>query len=148
MNIAPHEKLYAITLIPLKGVAASYEHILVVNDRDESIIAEDNYASDPELKDFKTLLNHPLVIFTNNDCTRCQTMVALLNQKHTEYKLINVDELKRYHDALEILLQIEDDTMRSVKLPVVRKKGEMIYPIWNVKKMAKDLSEEFPVTSH
>ena len=142
VDIPANEKKYVKTLIPISGEPSSYDYILVVNEKDESIEAG-KLESNPELHEFEELLNHPLVIFTNNDCTRCSNLVELLTKNQVSHKLINVDEYKRYHDALEILLKENDDNTRSVKLPVIRKQGELIYPIWNTSKMAKSLAEEF-----
>ena len=41
------------------------------------------------------------------------------------------------------VIEFENEEDYSVKLPIVRKRGEMIYPIWNVRQMARLLSEEF-----
>jgi glutaredoxin len=140
-DIPANEQVEMITLIPLRNEPSSYTHLLVVNDSEKNLTVE--FEDDPELQDFMTLLNNDLVVFTKDECPRCDQMISLMQEEHTPFKVINIDDRKRYYDALYVLLKLENEEDYSVKLPIVRKRGEMIYPIWNVRQMAKLLSEEF-----
>lgn len=140
-DIPANAQVEMITLIPLKNETSSYTHLLVVNDKEKNLTVE--FEDDPELQDFVTLLDNDLVVFTKDECPRCDQMISLMQNEHTPFKVINIDDRKRYYDALYVLLKLENDEDYSVKLPIVRKRGEMIYPIWNVRQMARLLSEEF-----
>ena len=140
-DIPANAQVEMITLIPLKNETSSYTHLLVVNDKEKNLTVE--FEDDPELQDFVTLLDNDLVVFTKDECPRCDQMISLMQNEHTPFKVINIDDRKRYYDALYVLLKLENEEDYSVKLPIVRKRGEMIYPIWNVRQMARLLSEEF-----
>jgi len=141
-DIPANTKVFIKTLIPLTNESSSYTYLLVVNDEEKPIDVESG-KRDPELDDFDLLLSNDLVVFTKDDCPRCDIMINLLSSQHTPHKVINVDDRKRYYDALYVLLKIEQEGDYAVKMPIVRKQGTMIYPIWDVKKMAKDLGAEF-----
>ncbi|WP_339661344.1 hypothetical protein [Croceibacter atlanticus] len=140
-DIPANAQVEMITLIPLKNETSSYTHLLVVNDKEKNLTVE--FEDDPELQDFVTLLDNDLVVFKKDECPRCDQMISLMQNEHTPFKVINIDDRKRYYDALYVLLKLENEEDYSVKLPIVRKRGEMIYPIWNVRQMARLLSEEF-----
>ena len=122
-DIPPKAKLPMLTLIELDGVESRYTFDLVVNDAKNT--TELTY--DERERDIERVIRGQLVIFSSDECGKCQQLADALTERRIQHRLFNLEE-----DAVlfgQFMSHIERSLTADTKVifPVIWNRDEVIF---------------------
>ncbi len=141
-TIPAQMELEMITLIPLKDVTSSYTYTLIVNDKPNTI---EVHRSEGPKKEANTadIMKTDFVIFTKNECEKCEKILEGLQEKHIPYREINIDTRTRFYDYFWELLKKDGYKEKEIIAPVLVLGGTLKYPIHDVSAVLLEVEHFF-----
>ncbi len=134
-------KVQMMILIPLTDVPSSYTYTLIVNDKLETM--EIDRSKEPKKEaPLSSILRSEIIIFTKENCKKCTSLITKLQQKHIQFREVNINSRSRYLEYLWELLEQKGYTKNTVQLPLSLKKGKLIHPISNLDSFTSSITKE------
>ncbi|WP_298544022.1 hypothetical protein [uncultured Aquimarina sp.] len=140
-NIPANSKVQMIILIPLTDVASSYTYNLIVNEELENMEIDRAKGAKKEAP-LSSILKSEIIVFTKEDCKKCQLLITKLKLDHVKFREININSKSRYVDYLWTLLKDKGYNKITAKLPLSLKQGELIHPIGNIDDFVSSVSKK------
>ncbi len=131
-KIPPNAKVLMITLIPLAGTSPTYETIFTYETNLQTI-EERKGENREEHVNIRPLQHDELTIFLEDDCEKCDYLIAQLNRKHIKYRKLDVKKNKKVFDFMWQHLRGKIPSSDVVKLPVVMENNKVYHDIANMK---------------
>ncbi len=134
-NLPPLSNTPMITLIELTGQESTYTYELIVNEKELDI----NITHENQVTDIQQHIKGRLVIFSADGCTKCEALLAELEEDRVPHRFFNINE----HPVVyrQFLSHIERDltNQTQIKFPVIWNKGEVIFGYDNLATILKIL---------
>lgn len=122
-NIAPQAKVPMITLIELAGQESVYTYELIINDKPLDItISHDNQA-----KDIERNIKGRLVLFSADNCEKCDVLTAMLVEKRVEHRVFNINENPVVYRQFMTFIERKLTSETKIRFPVIWNKTEAVF---------------------
>lgn len=136
-DIPPLKRVPMITLIELDGVESRYTFDLVVNEPGSEKLFEE---TSPE-RDIERVLANQLVIFTTENCTKCDRLIETLEQNHIQHRLFTVEEDALIYRQFMSYVERRLTSETKIRFPVIWIKEDVIFGYDDVEEIIGLLDE-------
>lgn len=112
------------TLIELHETSSSYTYDLIVNEtRDNTIVIE----PEKDVVDIENVVKGKIVLFSINDCEKCEVLSALLDAQRINHQAFNINnDPKLYRQFMNFInKELVEET--KVRFPVIWNKSYTIF---------------------
>ena len=122
-KVPANTKVLLTTLIPLKNVTPEYTYFSSFEDKLQALNLETS------VKNWKTLDvlidKGETIIFTKNNCTKCEKLIAMLKENRIQHKAFDISENERYKDffwSTISKMKRQDVLISSIPIAIVKGK--------------------------
>ena len=128
-NIPANSKVQMIILIPFTDVKSSYTYNLIVNEELQNIDAKRQKQNSKETSISNTS-KYDLLIYTEQNCTTCDTLIQKLKDKKVDFLEIDIDSKNnlltpQFWDAM----YFKGYNRKRMRIPFAKKNGRLYHPI-------------------
>lgn len=123
-DLPPLSKVPMTTLIELHETSSSYTYDLIVNEtRDNTIVIE----PEKDVVDIENVVKGKIVLFSINDCEKCEVLSALLDAQRINHQAFNINnDPKLYRQFMNFInKELVEET--KVRFPVIWNKSYTIF---------------------
>lgn len=142
-KVPPKSKVLMITLIPLKGITPTYNTVFTFETKLQTIEKRKG-ADREEYVNIRPLKTEELTIFLEEDCEKCNYLVAYLNKNHIKYRRLDVKKNGKVFDFMWEHLEGKIPSSDVVQLPVVMENDKVYHNIVNMKRFVEVYNWEKP----
>ena len=139
-DLQPNRKTKVATLVKLRSDAPAYDYILVVNDvkpDDINVTKNREYVADIE-----PLITGKLVIFGHPDCSKCNALLAGLDQKKVAYRSFDINQDAKTYEQFLAFLAKKSEKKFIIRLPFVWNKDRLMSQDLSVGKLIEMLEQD------
>lgn len=134
-NIPPLSKSPMITLIEISNVPSSYSYDLIINDQENDL----NFSRVKEEIDIEKVISDKLVIFTKDDCDKCDLLSEKLESKEVNFRNFNIDEDSVLYNQFIAFIQKKQPEKLVIELPVIWNKSYALFGYNDVESLITEL---------
>ncbi|RMA58487.1 thioredoxin domain-containing protein [Ulvibacter antarcticus] len=122
-NIPPLSKIPMITLIELADIPSSYSYELVVNDKEYNL----DVSIKKDVKDIEKLIEGKLVLFTIDDCDKCEQLSNTLNDRNIAHRTFNIHKDEELYRQFMAFIKKDHSEVMRIMFPVIWNKDHTIF---------------------
>ena len=137
-DLPPLSKTPMITLIELTGVPHQYTYELIVNERKTEL----QFTVNKKANNIERTLANRVVIFSKNDCPKCDLLASLLASKRIQHRDLNIEKDQVLYRQFMVFIEPKLDAQTKIRFPVIWNKDHAIFGYDNVEEVMKELDSE------
>lgn len=137
IDLAPRSKIPVITLIELRNVPSSYTYELIINERRMEI----EMLPEKEVIDIENALRGKLVIFTMNDCEKCELLTTLLSSERIAYSEFSIHQDASIYKQFMKFVENELTSKTRIRFPVIWNKDQTLFGYDDLEKLMHKLAK-------
>lgn len=130
-DIPPAERIPMITLIELDGVASRYTFEMVVNDTS----SDRAFSYEEPERDIERVIKGQLVIFSADECQKCELLSEQLTEKHIQHRMFNIIEDAVLYGQFMSFIERRLTGATKIRFPIIWNKDDVIFSYDNVEEI-------------
>jgi glutaredoxin len=134
-DLPPLSKTPMITLIELSGVPHQYTYELIVNEQKSEL----QFTVQKKANDIEKVIANKLVIFSKNDCSKCELLTALLKDKRIQHRNLNIEEDAVLYRQFMVFIEPKLQAETKIRFPVIWNKDHAIFGYDSITDILKEL---------
>ncbi len=137
-DLPPLSKTPMITLIELTGVPHQYTYELIVNERKTEL----QFTVNKKANDIERTLTNRVVVFSKNNCPKCELLTSLLTSKRIQYRDLNIEKDQALYRQFMVFMESRLDAQTKIRFPVIWNKDHAIFGYDNIEEIVQELDNE------
>lgn len=141
-NIPAKSKVQMLILIPFTDVKSSYTYNLIVNEELQNIDVK-RQKEKPKEVSFRDTSKYDLLIYTEKNCTKCDTLTQKLKNEKIDFLEIDIDSKNnqlspQFWDAM----YFKGYNRKRIRIPFAKKNGRLYHPITDFDKFIHTITRK------
>lgn len=137
-DILPYKTVPITTLIELEGQPSSYTYDLIIN---EKLNNEINIVYDKEVLDIENKIKNRLVLFSIDQCDKCEVLATMLEANRINFKSFNIENDKVLYQQFMKFIGEPTEENEKIRFPVIWNKNYTLFGYDDLQEVLQEVSK-------
>ncbi len=134
-DIPPKAKVPMITLIELTDTPSRYTYDLIINKEKRNV----NFTYEKQAKDIKKMIKGKRVLFTKNNCEKCDELATTLKDNRISHRVFDITEDAILYNQFMRLIERSLTEETKIRFPVIWNKDHVIFGYNDLETIVKEI---------